>query len=237
MEQRPAATAKLAARKAPHSARTPPPRRRIPWRWLRLRRQRGKHGVGGHGRIAAQDRQRGDRQDRQRQHRRGERGQLFSLSKAESGLISSDVSQLRQRAREPLERFHRVGGVRPPITRRITNVADGTAATYAVNLRQLQSGLTDTLNQANSFTDSQLRLAGQARPMAASPRRYRQAACRKRSVRAISSSAAASEAGAAPTVCPIGGSAALDDHVAVKAGASFDAHGGAGFNAGFGYQF
>jgi hypothetical protein len=35
----------------------------------------------------------------------------------------------------------------------------------------------------------------------------------------------------------IGGSALLGDHVALKGGATFDTHGGAGGSAGIGFQF
>ena len=38
----------------------------------------------------------------------------------------------------------------------IHNVGTGTAANDAVNVGQLQSGLTDVLNQANSYTDNRI---------------------------------------------------------------------------------
>jgi autotransporter adhesin len=45
-------------------------------------------------------------------------------------------------------------------TRQITNVAAGTSATDAVNVGQLASGLNQTLNQANSYTDARLAQVG-----------------------------------------------------------------------------
>ncbi|WP_230947708.1 YadA family autotransporter adhesin, partial [Burkholderia territorii] len=44
----------------------------------------------------------------------------------------------------------------PGAERQITNVAPGTQPTDAVNLQQLNSGMNNTLNQANNYTNSQV---------------------------------------------------------------------------------
>jgi autotransporter adhesin len=106
--------------------------------------------------------------------------------------------------------------------RRITNVAAGTDPTDAVNLGQLDSGLSQANKNANGGTAAALAVAGI--PQAFSPGHFM--------IGGGFGSWRGSEGMA------VGGSALLNDnHTALKAGATFDSHGGAGVSVGAGYQF
>jgi autotransporter adhesin len=125
--------------------------------------------------------------------------------------------------------------------RRITDVAAGTADTDAVNVGQLNSGLASTLSQANSYTDN--KITGLRKAMSSRADGGTAAAL------AVAGIPQASGAGKfmvgvgfgnwrSASGVAVGGSALLNDgHTAIKAGATFDTHGGDGFSAGIGYQF
>lgn len=128
--------------------------------------------------------------------------------------------------------------------RQIVNVAAGTRATDAVNVAQLSSGLSNTLSQANAYTDSRFAALN-----------YDLRSLRRR---ADSGTAAAMAIAGLPqaftpgagmiaggfgvyrdqTAFAFGASKAFnDEHTVVKMGGSIDSRGTAGANVGIGYQF
>src|SRR5512146_107997 len=110
-------------------------------------------------------------------------------------------------------------------------------ATDAVNVGQLQAGLASTLNQANSYTDTQINKLGHkasggtaaALAMNSIPQAFTQG----HALVGMGYGSWNGENGMA-----VGGSFLLDDnHTALKAAATFDTRGDSGVSAGVGWQF
>jgi autotransporter adhesin len=134
------------------------------------------------------------------------------------------------------------GGSGGPVS--IHNVAAGLSPTDAVNVAQLSSGLSNTLTQANAYTDQRFASlnfdlkrarrqadAGTSAALAAAglPQAYEAG----KGMIAMSVGAYGSQTGFA-----LGGSKAMSDgHTVVKLSASYDTSHRAGGTAGLGYQF
>jgi autotransporter adhesin len=130
----------------------------------------------------------------------------------------------------------------------LRNVAAGTAATDAVNVGQLQSGLTGAVAQANSYTDS--RLSAALESMNFNLREVRRdLGAGTSSALAAAALPQATEPGRSmvamgggtyrgQTAFAFGASTYLNDgHSIFRIGATVDSQGKGGANAGYGYQF
>ena len=141
-------------------------------------------------------------------------------------------------------------GADPSAPVALHNVADGTAATDAVNLRQLQSGLSGVLADSMAYTDARFLEVDQ---------RFQSISFDLNDVRRDSYAGTAGAAALAnlpqpmdsgrsmlsggvghhrgETAFAIGFSSALGEDFVVKAGASIDSRGSGTFGAGAGFQF
>jgi autotransporter adhesin len=130
----------------------------------------------------------------------------------------------------------------------LRNVAAGTAATDAVNVGQLQSGLTGAVAQANSYTDA--RLSAALESMNFNLREVRRdLGAGTSSALAAAALPQATEPGRSmvamgggtyrgQTAFALGASTYLNDgHSIFRIGATVDSQGKGGANAGYGYQF
>jgi autotransporter adhesin len=105
--------------------------------------------------------------------------------------------------------------------RRITNVAPGIDPTDAVNLGQFQSGLSDAKTRSDGGTAAALAVAGIPQAFSAGGIMLGVGYGNWRGTNGVA----------------VGGSTVLNDNrTALKAGATFDSHGGVGVSAGVGFQ-
>jgi len=166
-------------------------------------------------------------------------GQVAALAAGAANAVSYDVDAAGGRTNTVT-----LAGGTAAAPVRVANVAAGTAATDAVNLGQLQSGIAGAVGQANAYTDGRLAAvgfdlrrvrrdgyAGTAGALAAAglPQAYEAG----RGMIAIGGGTYMDQSAFA-----IGFSKAFNDgHTVAKLAGSFDSRGRAGASGGIGYQF